>query len=194
MYIIGITGGFGSGKTQAAKILSKKFHAKIIDVDKIGHQLLKNKSVIKKISNKFGITFLNHRGGINRKKLAEIIFENEKKLKQLNKIMHPLMVQEVKNNLERLKKQKLIVIDCALLFEMNLDKHVDCIWLIRSSVKKSFARLNKKGVPYKDIFQRRKYQIGYKKNLFKISRIIRNDGNFSHLNKILSNEINQSKT
>jgi dephospho-CoA kinase len=185
MYIIGITGNFGSGKTQAAKILAEKFNAIIIDVDKIGHQLLKNKSVIKQISNKFGFEVLSRHGGISRKKLGEIIFQNERRLNQLNKIMHPLMVQEVRKILERLKKHKLIVIDCALLFEMGLDKYADCIWLIRSSLKKVYERLHKKGFSYKEILQRRKYQKGFKINLSKISKVISNNGNLFHLNKII---------
>ena len=116
--IYGITGIFGSGKSTVALLLSKKGY-KHINLDKLGHTILnKQKS---KVVKEFGKEILT-KNKIDRRKLKDIVFCNPKKLKRLNKIIHPEIIKETKNIIK--KSNKKIVIDGALLIEAKALKLV----------------------------------------------------------------------
>jgi len=100
--IIGITGSIGSGKTTAAKIFSK-YHYTRIDADEIGHELLKsNKKIKNKLITYFGNEIIGKNGNIDRKKLGGIVFNDKNELKKLNSIMHPLIINEIKNKIKKI--------------------------------------------------------------------------------------------
>ena len=88
MVIIGVTGSIGSGKTKVSNLF-RKYGFKVINVDKFYTRIYKeNKSLRNKIKNEFGTA--------NRAKLKKIVFKNPSKLKKLNKITHPIIINEVK--------------------------------------------------------------------------------------------------
>ncbi len=96
MKIIGLTGGIGSGKSTVAEIL-KKLGAVVIDLDRIGHEVLRKDSVVyKKIISVFGEGILNDDGEIDRTKLGKIVFSDEGALQRLNKIVHPAIDKRVR--------------------------------------------------------------------------------------------------
>lgn len=144
MKVIGLTGNIGSGKSEIAKLFVK-FQCKIIDLDAIGHQVLLNPQIKKKIIKKFGKNVLAN-NQISRKKLGEIVFKDEKKLIQLNAELHPMMIKSLKQEINKYKKlkYKLIVIDAALLFEMNLKDLCDLIVTVYTTKLISFLRIKRK--------------------------------------------------
>lgn len=135
--IIGLTGKYCAGKTSAAKILEKKDFF-IINVDKVGHQVLADKKG--DIVKQFGKTILANDNSINRNQLAAIVFQSRKKLELLNNLLHPAMVSEVKKIINENKYQKMIVIDAALLFQMGLDKLCQKIFIIKTNFFISLIR------------------------------------------------------
>ncbi len=146
--IIGITGSIGSGKTTVAKLFSRHWY-KRIDADEIGHQVIKKNSVIyKKIMKEFGNEILDKNSNIDRKKLSDIVFSDAGKLKKLNSITHPIIIDNIKNKISKIKKQcqnkVRIVIDAPLLIETNLKNLVDKIIVIKCNKKSILQRLNKK--------------------------------------------------
>jgi dephospho-CoA kinase len=80
---------------------------------------------------------------INRKKLGNIVFSDAEKLKLLNEITHPAIIEKVKAIIEELKKQqkKAVVIDAAILIEMGLYKIVDCVWLVSADIDTQLNRV-----------------------------------------------------
>ena len=146
--ILGITGSIGSGKTTAARIFSKH-HFNRIDADEIGHNLMKeNKELKNKLIEYFGNEIVGKNSNIDRKKLGGIVFNDEKKLKKLNLIMHPLIINEIKNKIKNIQKEcgqnAKIIIDAPLLLETNLKNCVGKIIVIKSDKKTTIKRLNKK--------------------------------------------------
>lgn len=126
MKIIGVTGTSGAGKTTVSKILEKKYSAHIIDADKVAKRLTKKGTMyLNSIVKYFGIDILDNTGELKRKELARIIYEDENKRKALNNITFIHVVQEIKENINKLKYKELIVIDAPLLYESNLDKVCD---------------------------------------------------------------------
>ena len=91
MLILLITGGIGSGKTTAGKILEKE-GIKVIFADKLSRIATKaSGKTLKKIRDTFGSEILFPDGNLNRKALAGIVFYNQKALRKLNRIIHPVV-------------------------------------------------------------------------------------------------------
>ena len=143
--IIGITGSIGSGKTTVAKLFSKHLYNRI-DADEIGHQILKKNSfVYKKIIKNFGDGILDRNKNIDRIKLGDVVFENNKKMEILNSITHPIIINEIKNQIKKQSVNKIrIVVDAPLLLETQTKNLVDKIIVVRSDKKNILKRLNKK--------------------------------------------------
>ena len=102
--VIGITGGIGSGKSTVSRILSKKLNAPILDADKISKQATSSPEIILMIKKFFGEAIFDNPDLINREKLANIVFSNEEKLLELNKIIHPYVMREIAKKIDELKK------------------------------------------------------------------------------------------
>ena len=156
--IIGIMGTTGSGKTTAASFFPKK-NWKIINVDKIGHLLLRKNIVKKQILHAFGKKIVPQTDGqISRAELAKIVFVNKKIIKTLNKIMYPYLKQEV---LQRLHTEKNVVIDCALLVPLGLTKRCTRILQIQAPAKIVFQRLAKRYTKKQQKFVMNQQQTSY---------------------------------
>lgn len=128
MKIIGVTGSSGAGKTTICTILEKKYLAHIIDADKVAKRLTKKGSMyLNSIVDYFGIGILDSTGELKRKELATIIYEDEEKRSALNNLTFTYVVNEIKENINKLQDKELIVIDAPLLYESNLDKICDLV-------------------------------------------------------------------
>jgi len=130
VYTIGITGRFGSGKTMIANILQEKGSFLLI-VDEIAHDLYKNGTHCwSEIVQYFGKSILTKSGEIERNRLGKIVFSDKKKLAKLNSVMFPALKKRVVElHGFQVNKSEIIVIDCALLFELKLDVLTDEIWV-----------------------------------------------------------------
>jgi len=157
--IIGLTGSFGTGKSTVARLF-KKYGAFIIDADAINHQILKeNKPVIKKIVSLFGREILAKDGTIDRKKLSQKVFKNREDLSKLCEISHPIIIEEIKNKINEIKKDSLVVIDAPLLIEAGLRSLADKLIVVRTDIEIVSKRLKAKGFSQEDILARMQTQL-----------------------------------
>lgn len=128
---IGITGGIGSGKSSVAKIISKEGYS-VLNADDIAKSLMvNNKSISENIKNTFGNeSYID--GKLNRKFLAKEVFNNPKKIKKLNSIVHPPMISFIDDEIQKLedKNENLIFVEAALIFEAKMDELFDYILLV----------------------------------------------------------------
>ncbi len=124
--IVGITGPSGAGKSSVCKVLSDLGYA-VIDCDKLYHKLISSPSpCVSELKETFGDDILAKNGGIDRKKLGNIVFSDAKKLQILNEIAHRHLLSSVKELLKTYSEQKKsTVIDAPLLFESGYDKLCD---------------------------------------------------------------------
>ncbi|CAM8293127.1 CoaE Dephospho-CoA kinase [Candidatus Methylopumilus planktonicus] len=119
MFIIGMTGGIGSGKSEALKIF-KSLSIKVIDLDNISKEITETShQAIQEIKLVFGDAIFDQDNQLDRKKLKEIIFSDKNKKINLEKILHPKIYEEVKKRLNALSHESYVVIDIPLLFETN---------------------------------------------------------------------------
>lgn len=119
-FVIGLTGGIASGKTNVANVLARK-SCKVIDCDKLAHELYKKGSELAlKIAATFG-EFLLKDGVVDRKALAKIVFSNKDKLKMLTDIVWPPLAERVQQ-LTVNSDSQFVVVDAAILLEAEWDK------------------------------------------------------------------------
>ena len=117
MFIIGLTGGIGSGKSTATKIL-KEIGLKIIDLDQITYDLMKpGKLAYIRIKKEFGEKYIDTKSAIDRKLLRNEMFSSLDLKKRIESIVHPIIFEECNKQLNKLKHEKYLVLVIPLLFE-----------------------------------------------------------------------------
>ena len=175
--ILGLTGMIGAGKSTAAEIF-KSLGAAIIDADQIGRAVVETDSrILHRLVRQFGEDILTPSGKLNRAKLASIAFADERARKQLNTIVHPPLLRQLKSELRRLARHHdLVVIDAALLLDWCLDRMVDRVLLIHASQKTRLGRLEARGMVRKDVLSRQSRQMSYAQYRKKADFVIFNRG------------------
>ena len=127
--ILGVIGRAGSGKSYAVEVFRKHYPLYIIDLDKIGHQILTLKKVKKTLITHFGDLIINDKEEINRSELAKIVFNDKQKLDFLNQLVHPLIRKRVSKIIKENKKESIVIVG-ALLYEIKLDSYCNNIIVI----------------------------------------------------------------
>ena len=132
--VIGVTGGIASGKSNVISII-KRQGFKVIDCDLINHNLQKiNMPIYNAIKEAFGSSYFLDNGELDRKKLGELIFHNEKEKLKLNSISHPIIKEEVLKEIN--KAYGIVFVDVPLLYESKFDSLCDkviCVYLNRKT-------------------------------------------------------------
>jgi len=150
-----------SGKSTVAAEFAKLGCA-VIDADKIAHDLLEQQDVKKKVVGCFGKEVLDSHGGIDRKKLADIVFADKGKLSRLNKVIHPLVLEQAERLIEQYNTQeqvRAIVLDMPLLLEVGWEKRckklvfVDCNGKIRLERAREMGVFDENQLKVRENFQ-----------------------------------------
>lgn len=125
--VIGITGSSGAGKSTICDMLKKYYKVKIINADKIAKKLSrKGTNYIIDIIEKFGKDIVDEEGELRRKRLAEIIYNNPEKRKELNNCTFKYIRKEIEKQVKKEQESDTtVIIDAPLLFECELDKLCD---------------------------------------------------------------------
>lgn len=143
--IYGLTGGIASGKSTVAAMF-KELGANIVDADKISREVVnpgtKGANLIRKY---FGDELFALDGSLRRDKLAEVIFSDIDARKQLNQILHPLIMEEMKSQTIQFQKEdadgKPIIWDIPLLYEENLTHKVQKVIVVYVPEQLQLVRL-----------------------------------------------------
>ena len=178
--IIGLTGGIASGKSTVSKYLAEKGF-KVYDADRIAKDISEKKSVQKEIITTFGDKILDENGNVDRKKLKEIVFKNKEKLKQLNAIIHPKVIDFYKE-LKEQNTDKIIIFDVPLLFESGIDKFCDKILVVISDYKIQLNRIVERDKIDRDLAEKIiKSQLSNEERIKKADVVIENNSSLEDL-------------
>lgn len=138
--IIGITGSSGAGKSTICEILEEKYDIQVLNADKMTRQLSqKGNEYLKDIVKLFGQEILQEDGELDRQKLAEIIYNDVGKRKQLNECTFKhirVALQEKIGKMIREDRKVTIAIDAPLLFEAKLENICDLVIAVIAKDKK----------------------------------------------------------
>lgn len=131
MRTICITGGIGSGKSVVSSVF-KALGIPVYDADQAARQLYESNSELKaKVKEVFGEQILDKQGKIDRKTLAGLVFSDPEKLKQLNALVHPLVIKDFQEWKLQFSDTPYVLREAAILFESGTDK--DCSKIIAVS-------------------------------------------------------------
>jgi dephospho-CoA kinase len=116
-FVVGLTGGIGCGKSTVAELFAGH-GAGIIDTDVIAHHLTQNGgAAIARIRAAFGKDYITNDGTLDRAKMRKLIFSNAAAKQGLERILHPLIFEQAKVQLEQLKTKAYVIIVVPLLPE-----------------------------------------------------------------------------
>jgi len=160
--ILGITGGIGAGKSRLARLLEELFDAPVIDADQLGHSALEpGSSVYEAVLARFGDDLVGERGEIVRSKLAAIVFNEEGALTDLERIVHPWILDRVQARVAALKASGyvgIIVFDAALLLDWLPLFRPDGIAVVVARREFRLARLAGRGMSSNEAERRMDHQ------------------------------------
>ncbi|HEY8475490.1 MAG TPA: dephospho-CoA kinase [Chloroflexota bacterium] len=127
-YVIGLTGNIATGKSTVAGML-RELGAEVIDADQVAHDLMRpSTGVYRAVVARFGEGILRPDGAIDRSKLGEIVFGDPRALRDLERIVHPAVVREILDRVQRAARD-VVVVEAVKLVESGLDRYVDTLWV-----------------------------------------------------------------
>ncbi len=180
---VGLTGGIGAGKSTVADLFAK-LGAIVIRADELARQVIEvNSSGFNQVITRFGKEILKKDGSIDRAKLAKIVFKDSNALKDLEKIIHPLVRNKTNELIEQQNPEAIIVNEVPLLLEKNMEKLYDFLVIVISSEKNRTKRLMDKGLSKEQIRDRMNHQVDDETRKTKADFLVVNDGNLEQLEK-----------
>ncbi|KAG1944386.1 bifunctional coenzyme A synthase [Pimephales promelas] len=160
-YVIGLTGGSGSGKSSIALRL-EGLGAVRIDCDQLGHEVyLPGTSAYQNVIQEFGPDIVNEDKTINRRVLGGKVFGNQERLKALTDIVWPEIALLVKKRIKQAKEQgkRVCVVDAAVLLEAGWTYLVHEVWVATIPEEEAVKRIvQRDGVKEEDALRRLKSQ------------------------------------
>lgn len=134
MRAIGITGGVGAGKSAILSYINRRYNCRILFADQIAHQLEAiGEPCYKQLLALLGSGILQEEGGIDRRKMAGLIFGDDTLRRQVNQIIHPAVKAYVKQELQDERKRGIhdfFFLEAALLIEEHYEEILDELWYI----------------------------------------------------------------
>jgi dephospho-CoA kinase len=120
--VIGLLGGVGSGKSFVAAQFAK-LGCKVVDADRLGHELLREPKIRRAIRERFGKSVCGPSGEVNRRRLGERVFSRAAELAALEAIVHPDLCRRVRRAVGQARRRhvRAVVLDAALILEKGLD-------------------------------------------------------------------------
>lgn len=184
MLAVGLTGGIGAGKSTFAALLAER-GAQIVDADQIGRDALRpGQPAWHSVVGQFGDEILvPGEMNVDRKRLARIVFEDSGKLAALNAIVHPVILQRIADDLERLARtDAVVVIDAALIAELGLKESLDALIVVTTSRRERAERLVRaRGMSLDDVNARMAAQTSPEELEAQADVVVRNDGTLDDL-------------
>lgn len=184
MLVIGLTGGIGTGKSEVARLL-KGQGAVLVGADELGHEAYRPQTKgWRQVVEAFGSEVLKTSGEIDRQSLGKIVFSDRSKLEILNRIVHPLIGEAIREQIGVLaqKGTAIVVVEAALLLEAGWDIHVDEIWVVVSDEEVAVPRVVSRGrLTEAEVRVRIGSQMAQEDRVKRASAVIDNNGSLEEL-------------
>lgn len=183
MYLVGLTGGIGSGKSTVAERLVHH-GAELIDADQIAREVVEpGKPAWDKLVEHFGRDILDEDGFIDRPALGAIVFGDENKRAVLNELTHPPVISEIAERLELLQAfDGVVVLDVPLLVESGVSRSYEAIVVVAAKPDTQLRRLVElRGMKPADAQARIDAQAPLEEKLAVATHVVWNEGTLAEL-------------
>jgi dephospho-CoA kinase len=184
--VIGLTGGIGSGKSTAARLLGE-FGAEVIDADQVGHRIyLPETPAWREIVEAFGEEVLAADRSIDRRKLGPIVFSDVQALQTLNRITHGKIYAYLQGQIDYMRQhipdRLVVVVEAAILLEAGWHALVDQLWVVAATEEVVIARLQaSKRFTAEQVRARINAQLSNDARIAQADRVIWNNGSLQEL-------------
>jgi len=187
MLLFGITGGIGCGKTAVCNFLREK-GVPIIEADPLAKELTNRlPDIHRALKAEFGDDIYSKEGQLNKEKLTEIVFYDSVAREKVNQIIHPHVIDWIKDEAERLHReesQKFVGVEAALIFESKMDKMLDAIVVVSAPLEKRIQWIQERNnLSRAEILKRINSQIPLEEKVKRADYVIENDGTLEVLDK-----------
>lgn len=177
IYVIGLTGGIGCGKSEAAAFL-EQLGAVHVDADAISRELTApGGAALQPIREKFGDGVFTEDGTLDRAALGDIVFESEVNRLALEAIIHPMVQSRAWSQIENAIHQgeRVIVLNVPLLYETGMDALCDETWVMSASEETQLARVMARGLTEEQARKRIQNQMSPMERNSRATRVINTD-------------------
>lgn len=186
MFVIGLTGGMGTGKSEAAGML-EQMGARVIKADEVGHRVYdRGTEGWRAVVDAFGEGILAPSGEIDRQRLGRLAFSSPEQLRRLNETVHPLMRRLMEQRLGKLEGEgaRAVVLEAAILLEAGWDELVDEVWVIVAPDTVATERIRARtGMPREEIGRRIGAQMPEAERTRRATVVIENAGDLDALRR-----------
>ncbi len=181
MIVVGVTGGIGSGKSFVTGIF-KELGAYTIDADEIAEGILrKGEPAYNEVAERFGRGILNSDGTVNRKALADIVFNDKRQLDALNKITHGYVCEKMRDIIKSVISSgscDMIVLDVPLLFSPEFTVPYDKSVGVLADTEVRIARVTERdGISRRQVIERMNNQLSDAELKKRVDYVIENNTN-----------------
>ena len=179
---VGLTGGVGSGATQAAKRLEAKGVA-VVSGDAAGHIALTFPEIQNSLRERFGQRIFTPTGEIDRLTLGEIVFAENEALKELNRIVHPVLLDILTDEARQLELQSgVVVVDAALIYEWGLSGFFHRMIVVEAPLEARLQRtMARNGLTEEQVLKRMAAQWPLERKIERADFVIHNRGTLEEL-------------
>lgn len=155
MLMIGLTGNIGSGKSTVAKLLAEQ-GARVIDADVLAREATDDAGVLAEIAATFGQHLVTD-GSLDRAALADVVFSDEGRRRQLNGIIHPFVRRRAAELAAGYREagEQVVVQDIPLLFEGNMQDRFDRVFVVTAPLETRLERVRQRSGLTDEEFRRR---------------------------------------
>jgi len=177
-YAVALTGGIATGKSTVIALLVQSGF-RIIDADKIAHEILDEKSAL--IATRFGEALIVN-GKVDRKALGALVFANQEKRKILESLLHPLIYARIEAESAKLdKRAEPYIVDIPLYYEGGRYA-IDKVIVVYAQGEQQLARLMERdGYSKEESLSRIEAQLDIEEKRINASYVIDNSGNLNQL-------------
>lgn len=184
-YYLGLTGNIACGKSTVGKMLQALGVYKYIDADAVVHDLyLPGQPLVAQLAQEFGTEILDADGGVDRKALGALVFENPEKLRRLETLVHPAVQEAVIRQIREIPSDQVGVLDAIKLIESGYASFCHGIWIVRCSPEIQLRRLREqRGMSEDEARARLAAQPPIEPKLALATEVIDNDGALDDLQR-----------
>ncbi len=187
MFLFGVTGGIGCGKTTVCNFLREK-GIPVIEADPLAKELTNHlPEICQALTNEFGKEVYTKEGELNTEKLSNLVFSNSNSRERVNQIIHPHVIHHIQKEAHRLhadENHKLVGVEAALIYESKMQKILNAVVVVTAPLEKRIQWLQKRNnFSRAEIQQRIESQMPLTEKAAQADYVIENDSNLAELKK-----------
>ncbi len=183
--IVGVTGGTGSGKSEVCRVF-ESLGGRVIDADRVGHEVLVDPDVIDKLTEAFGPEILDEEGRIVRRVLGRLSFGSEASRRRLTDVVWPAIGARLRKTTGKSlcdRPDRAVVVDAPLLIEWDPPKaFCDTLVVVTAEAETRVARtMSRLGLSREEVEARAVHQLPDEEKVSYADHVIENNGTLAEL-------------